>query len=205
MRQQVVAALAVGALSVGGTVAAAAVGQRATGDGGRHVATVRLADGRAVGTVRLTPDRDGTRVSVVLRMPDDLAAAGDTFHGFHVHANADPANGTGCVADPAAAPSTWFVSADGHYSQPGATHGDHAGDLPVVYVQEDGESRATFVTDRFTPADVAGRAVIVHAQPDNYANVPASQYTPTSPAATDLTARTGNAGDRVACGVISGG
>jgi Cu-Zn family superoxide dismutase len=96
------------------------------------------------------------------------------------------------------------VSADGHLSEPGATHGDHTGDLPVVYVQEGGQARATFVTDRFEPQDVLGRAVIVHAKPDNYGNIPASGYTPVGPAAVDLTARTGNAGDRVACGVVGG-
>lgn len=203
MKQQVMTVLAVGVLSVGGTVAVGSVGQRTAtteGPGGRHMATVRLADGRAVGTVRFQRDRDGTRVNVALRMPVDLAGA--TFHGFHVHANSDPANGSGCVADPAAPPSTWFVSADGHLSEPGATHGDHTGDLPVVYVQEGGEARATFVTDRFEPRDVVGRAVIVHALPDNYGNIPASGYTPVGPAAVDLTARTGNAGDRIACGVV---
>ena len=41
------------------------------------------------------------------------------FHGFHIHANDDPANGKGCIADPAQAPSTWFVSADGHLKAAG--------------------------------------------------------------------------------------
>ena len=48
--------------------------------------------------------------------PNDNVTA-NQFHGFHIHANNDPANGQGCVADPAAAKSTWFVSADGHLSE----------------------------------------------------------------------------------------
>ena len=76
-----------------------------------------------------------------------------------------------------------------------------------MYLQQDGQARSTFVTDRFTPADVVGRAVIVHLDPDNNGNVPTGDepddYTPNSPAATSLTDRTGNAGDRAACGILS--
>ena len=50
------------------------------------------------------------------------------------------------------------------------------------------------------------RVVILHANPDNFGNVPtgpaANQYTANSQAATTATANTGNAGNRVACGVI---
>jgi Cu-Zn family superoxide dismutase len=48
--------------------------------------------------------------------------------------------------------------------------------------------------------------VIVHAGSDNYGNIPIGdapdQYTPNSEAATEATAKTGNAGARIACGVI---
>jgi Cu-Zn family superoxide dismutase len=54
--------------------------------------------------------------------------------------------------------------------------------------------------------DLAGRVVIVHAGPDNFGNIPVgtdpNQYTPNSQSAIDRTAATGNAGDRIACGVI---
>lgn len=133
-------------------------------------------------------------------------ATGGSFHGFHVHANDDSANGAGCVADPTALPSTWFVSADGHYTDPGNLHGAHRGDMPVVYLQRNGGASASFFTDRFQPSDILGRAVIVHAKPDNYGNVPtgaaATQYTPNSEDATTLTTKTGNASDRVVCGVV---
>jgi Cu-Zn family superoxide dismutase len=173
--------------------------------GGRVSATLRLADGTRVGTVVLRPHgRHATQVHVVLKAPALIARR--AFHGFHVHANDNPANGNGCVADPAQAASTWFVSADGHYTDPGVRHGDHRGDFPVLYVDASGRATASFVTDRFRPADVVGRAVIVHARADNYANVPTgtapNQYTPNAPDAVTLTAATGNAGDRLACGLI---
>jgi Cu-Zn family superoxide dismutase len=62
------------------------------------------------------------------------------------------------------------------------------------------------ITDRVAVEDVCGRAVVLHAGPDNLGNVPVgpgpAQYTPNSPEATAATARTGNSGDRLACGVI---
>jgi superoxide dismutase, Cu-Zn family len=123
-----------------------------------------------------------------------------------VHANNDPANGSGCVADAAQPSSTWFVATDGHFSKPGQTHGDHAGDLSSPLVSADGTAMLRFTTDRFKPSDVRGRAVILHASPDNFGNTAtgtaADQYTANSPAAIDKTQKTGNAGDRVACGVV---
>lgn len=128
------------------------------------------------------------------------------IHGFHVHANDNPANGDGCIADPTQPPNTFFVSADGHFNPGGATHGNHAGDMPPLFVAASGTTATTFLTDRFTPGDVKGRAVILHAGADNVGNVPvgtaANQYTANAADATTLTANTGNAGNRIACGVI---
>ena len=73
-------------------------------------------------------------------------------------------------------------------------------------VQADGTALLVFTTDRVEPADLVRRAVILHAGPDNFGNVPTGpaldQYTANSAAATDKTAKTGNAGDRVACGLV---
>jgi Cu-Zn family superoxide dismutase len=175
--------------------------QQAVGGGSRQ-AILRDANGALVGRVRFLPTGHVTTVSVSAR----LTPAQDGIHGFHVHANDNPANGNGCIADPTQPANTHFVSADGHYNPGGATHGDHAGDMPALFFTEDGEASMTFITDRFDPADIAGRAVILHALPDNYGNIPvgpeANQYTPNGPAATTLTQNTGNAGNRIACGVL---
>jgi Cu-Zn family superoxide dismutase len=135
------------------------------------------------------------------------------FHGFHVHANNDPANGSGCIADPAQPSNTWFLSADGHYHIGSETHGAHQGDMPVLLMNGTGvgDSRAwsTFRTDRFAVTDIVGMAIIVHAGADNFANIPLGanpdQYTANSSAATDKTALSGNSGDRLLCGLVVAG
>jgi Cu-Zn family superoxide dismutase len=108
---------------------------------------------------------------------------------------------------PARPSSTWFVSADGHLAESGESHGEHAGDLPPLLVTDGGRASSVSITDRVAVDDLLDRAVILHAGADNLGNVPVgtgpTQYTPNSPEATSLTARTGNAGDRLACGTIS--
>jgi Cu-Zn family superoxide dismutase len=172
----------------------------------RASATVRSADRTVLGTVHFTVSHDKTLVTAHLRLPSTLHGW-DAFHGFHIHANDKPANGDGCIADPAAAPATWFVSADGHLSDLGQSHGAHTGDMPRLLVNQDGTAEIAFTTQRLSLGDLKNRVVIVHAGPDNFNNVPVGagpeQYTPNSPAATTKTAATGNAGDRIGCGVIS--
>jgi superoxide dismutase, Cu-Zn family len=107
-------------------------------------------------------------------------------HGFHIHetGQCDPASG--------------FESAGGHYA---GDHehgvmvegGPHAGDFPNVHVGQDGVLKAEFFTDRVSLAeggenplrDEDGSALVVHADPDDYSSQPS-----------------GEAGDRLACGVI---
>jgi Cu-Zn family superoxide dismutase len=70
-----------------------------------------------------------------------------------------------------------------------------------LFVSADGTGEARFKTDRFAVADLIdadGSALIVHAAPDNYANIP-TRYVAV-PDATTLA--TGDAGGRVACGVV---
>jgi len=162
-----------------------------------RVLTAKLVDanGSSGGTVVFARAGSRTVVSASVRL---LSPASD-FHGFHLHANDNPANGDGCVP-PA------FTSADGHFNPAGGTHGDHGGDMPVLFAMADGTAAASYLTDAFTIDSVKGRAVIVHAGRNNYGNVPvgpnADQYTPNSPAATTLTESTGNAGARILCGVV---
>ena len=71
----------------------------------RFRATLRDPDGRVVGTVRFHIGHDVMSVNAKLR-PNFNVKAGQ-FHGFHIHANDDPTNGNGCVAE---GPMTnWFA------------------------------------------------------------------------------------------------
>jgi len=156
---------------------------RDEGGARRASAVLRDADGQRVGRVEFRQRRGAVRVRVRAR---DLPPG---FHGFHVHA-------VGRCQPPG------FTTAGGHLKREGQEHRDHAGDLPVLLVNRDGTGRLVTVTDRFSLRDLRdadGSAVIVHANPDNYANIPTDRYDP-DPDRTTLD--TGDAGARLACGVI---
>lgn len=147
-------------------------------------ASLRDASGNTIGTVRLLPRSDG---AVSVRAHVESLPAG--FHGFHVHAQG--------VCDPP------FTSAGGHFNPTSASHASHAGDMPVLLVNQDGSATARFETDRFRIADLLdddGSAVVVHESADNYANIP-TRYSATGPDAATLA--TGDAGGRLACGVVN--
>jgi len=103
-------------------------------------------------------------------------------HGLHVHEVGDCSSGDG-------------MSAKGHFNPFGKPHGQpasqerHAGDLPALKAGKDGRAKVDVMLDIITvgpgPASVGGRGLIVHADPDDYRTQP-----------------TGNAGARIACGVI---
>lgn len=138
--------------------------------------------GNPVGKLTINQHENGT-VAVQVRV-HDLPPG---FHGFHVHA-------VGECSPP-------FTSAGGHFDKDQHAHGSHSGDLPVLQVNANGMAKATVHTDRFSIADLFdsdGSAIIIHANPDNYANIP-TRYA-AAPDATTLS--TGDAGDRIACGVI---
>lgn len=142
------------------------------------LAELRPTEGNDVrGTVRFEQQGDAVRVTV------DLAGLPPgTRHGFHVHEHGD------CSAPDG-------TSAGGHYNPGGHDHAlpegapRHAGDMGNVESDDAGEVHAELVFDTFSveadaPPPVMGRGVIVHAEPD------------------DGGQPTGNAGARLACGVI---
>lgn len=108
-------------------------------------------------------------------------------HGFHIHEK-------GICEAPA------FESSEGHFNPDDKKHGfdhpegPHIGDIENLEVKEDGTVDATFINNRVTlNKDEAnslfsekGTALVIHADPDDYYSQPA-----------------GDAGDRIACGVIS--
>lgn len=96
-------------------------------------------------------------------------------HGFHIHefGNCE----VGELNNP-------FQAAGGHWNPTQQPHGNHAGDFPVLF-SNNGYARMLFFTDKFKIWDVLNRSVIIHENPDDYRSQPA-----------------GNAGKRLACGVI---
>ena len=151
---------------------------------------------REVGVATLTEVEDGTQVDVqVTGLPPG-------FHGFHLHAVGVCEPDSPSPADPSMTGD--FLSAGGHIGAGETDHGEHAGDLPLLYVTEAGTGTLTAVTDALTLdqlTDGDGSAVMVHADPDNYANVP-ERYAPGGP--DQMTRNTGDAGGRIACGPVEG-
>lgn len=139
-------------------------------------------DGKSIGTATFTQTKSG-----LLHIIVEATGVPPGPHGFHVHAvgKCDPA--------------TNFDSAKGHFMLEGQTHGamtekgPHAGDLPNVHVGQDGILKAEFITDQMSLIegkpnnirDADGSAVMIHDMADDYT--------------TDMT---GNAGSRLACGVV---
>lgn len=141
------------------------------------IAVLHPTEGNDVtGIVRFTPTEDGKiRVTAEVK---GLTPNGE--HGFHIHAFGD------CSAPDA-------TSAGGHYAPHGHQHGlpqaadRHAGDLGNLKADGEGVANFELVVDNITideDTPIIGRGVIVHAQKD------------------DGGQPTGNAGPRVACGVI---
>lgn len=181
----IVAALAVLAVSGGFYLQASGGNPVAEAGGGNARVNLRDASNSPVGVAKLTEEEG----EVLVRVTAHGLTPG--FHGFHIHA-------VGVCAAP-------FTSAMGHFNLPGGGHPTHSGDMPVLLINADGTGEARFKTDRFGIDDLFdadGSAMIIHALPDNYANIP-TRYSATGPDSTTL--GTGDAGGRVACGVVRGG
>jgi len=143
-------------------------------------ATLMTADGTEVGTATFTQDVGQTTASFHLT---GVSAAGT--HGIHVHE-------TGECTPPE------FTSAGSHFNPTNADHAcppaapRHAGDFGNVEIADDGSGHLEITTDLITvedgPNSVVGKAVILHAGPDDCTTQP-----------------TGDAGGRLACGVIESG
>jgi Cu-Zn family superoxide dismutase len=143
------------------------------------VAELKSASGSAVaGTLQFAVSSTGVAITGEL---NGLPAS--TTHGFHIHEKGD------CSAPDA-------KSAGEHFNPTGQPHGDplstatHLGDIPNVQSDAEGHASVNATITSATlrdggPNDLVGKAVIVHAQPDDYETQPS-----------------GNSGDRIACGVV---
>jgi Cu-Zn family superoxide dismutase len=143
-------------------------------------ADLRTPAGQSVGTAHLT------QVGNVVRLVVEARGLPPGLHAFHIHAvgKCDPPD---------------FTTAGGHFNPTGKQHGalnpqgSHAGDLPNLNIGPDGTGRLETATEQVTLGsgptslwDADGSALVVHAAPDDFKTDP-----------------TGNAGGRIACGVLT--
>ena len=129
------------------------------------------------------------------------------FHGVHVHktGKCEPHS----VA-PTGGPPGDFLSAGEHFQAPGHSAEPASGDLTSLEVRKDGVGMLVTTTDAFTMNDLLTgekTAIIIHAGADNFGNIPRDRYTQANgtPGPDSTTMSTGDAGKRVACGVIGAG
>jgi Cu-Zn family superoxide dismutase len=190
---------------------AAPPGEDGGGHGGAAAATgetltaeLKAPDGTAVATAEIEFANGYATVTVETTGPGHLSPG---FHGLHIHSVGEcQANS---VAPTGGAPGD-FLSAGGHFQVAGHTGHPASGDLTSLQVREDGSARLVTTTDTFTAEDLqgeAGTAIIIHEKSDNFANIPPERYQQINgaPGPDQTTMATGDAGSRVACGVIGTG
>jgi len=145
-------------------------------------ATLADAGGATKATATLRQESGGLRVAIT------ASGMAPGTYAFHLHT-------TGKCEGPE------FTTAGGHWNPTAKQHGrdnpagQHFGDLPNLTVGTDGQGTVEaeiaggMLTGGTTPLlDADGASVMLHAKPDDYKTDPA-----------------GNAGGRIACGVVTAG
>jgi Cu-Zn family superoxide dismutase len=141
-------------------------------------AILKDADGKEVGHATLI----GTKGGVLITL--DLTAVPAGERAIHIHA-------VGKCEPPK------FESAGPHFNPEEHGHGvmnpkgPHAGDMPNLHVPESGKLQIEVLNSAVSLTESSlldgdGAAIVIHAKPDDYKTDPA-----------------GDAGDRIACGVIT--
>jgi Cu-Zn family superoxide dismutase len=162
---------------------------------------LKLPNGTKVATAEIAFTGNYATVTVQTTEPGGLAPG---FHGLHIHSVGKcEANS---VAPTGGAPGD-FNSAGGHLQVAGHSGHPASGDLSSLQVREDGSALLVTTTDAFTEQDLTGEAktaIIIHEKADNFANIPPERYQQVNgdPPPDETTLATGDAGKRVACGVI---
>ena len=171
--------------------------------GEKLTADLKSPDGTTVATADFEFSGGYATITVKTVAAGQLAPG---FHGMHIHSVGKcEANS---VAPTGGAPGD-FNSAGAHFQVAGHTAHPASGDLTSLQVRGDGSAMLVTTTDAFTAADLlagAHTAIIIHEKADNFANIPPERYQQTNgtPPPDETTMATGDAGKRVACGVISG-
>jgi superoxide dismutase, Cu-Zn family len=145
----------------------------------KATAVLKDAKGNEVGKAELTATPSGVLISL------NMSAVPAGEHAFHIHA-------VGKCEPPD------FKSAGPHFNPDEKKHGlmnaegPHAGDMPNLHVPGDGKIQVEVLEPMVTLNKMAplldqdGSALVIHADVDDYVSDPA-----------------GNAGDRIACGVVT--
>jgi Cu-Zn family superoxide dismutase len=172
-----------------------------TGSEQKLVSPIKAADGTEVATATFEFFPGYAQVTVETTGTGKLSPG---FHGLHIHSVGKcEANS---VAPAGGAPGD-FLSAGGHFQVPGHSAHPASGDLASLQVRGDGTARLVTTTDAFTEEDLtagAKTAIVIHENADNFANIPPERYQQVNgtPGPDETTMATGDAGKRVACGVI---
>lgn len=136
--------------------------------------------GSVQGTLSFTQTGEDTKVE------GEVKGLTPGKHGFHIHQFGDATNGC--------------VSAGPHFNPAGKTHGGstdanrHAGDLGNIIAGEDGVAKVSIIDKQIPlvgPNSIIGRSLVVHEKEDDLGK-----------GGNEESLKTGNAGGRLACGII---
>ncbi len=128
-----------------------------------------------MGTVGFKKAGEGTWVDADIKgLPEFMQETEDAPQigpfGFHIHEMP-------CQSEN-------FEKSGSHWNKKGAPHGNHTGDLPVLF-SNGGRAKMLVYTDKFTPDEAIGKSVMIHLSPDDYKTQPS-----------------GGSEERIACGTI---
>ena len=148
--------------------------------------TINSIDGQGVGAVLGTVKISDTPHGLALKPKLKNLSPGK--HGWHIHQTPDcgPAEKDGKMAAGMAAGGHYDPATTNKHAGPKGT--GHMGDLPVLVVAANGKATKGVTVARLKLADIKGRALMIHAGGDNYADKPKPL---------------GGGGGRIACGIIN--
>jgi superoxide dismutase, Cu-Zn family len=137
--------------------------------------------GKEIGTIKATDTPYG------LLLQPQLSDLPPGLHGFHLHENPN------CAPAKKDEKMTAAQAAGGHLDPAKTTKHEgpygagHLGDIPPLFVGEDGKATLPVLAPRLKSEELKGRALMIHAGGDNYSDQPQPL---------------GGGGARIACGVI---